>query len=69
MDIPAIPMTRHQQLFIIKTEGMTHLSYTNLFGELEYLKTKTRLKDVSLDNTSPDFYFTGEKNPEKNDTR
>ena len=32
-----------------KTEGMTRLGYTMLYGELEYLKTKTRLKDEKFE--------------------
>ena len=30
-------------------EGMTRLSYTKLCGELEYLKTETRLTDDSFE--------------------
>ena len=33
-----------------KTEGKTHLTYTMLCGELEYLKTKTRLKDEKFES-------------------
>ena len=29
---------------------MTRLGYTMLFGELEYLKTKTRLKDEKIES-------------------
>ena len=32
-----------------ETEGMTRLSYTKVSGELEYLKTKTSLKDDSFE--------------------
>jgi hypothetical protein len=32
------------------TEGMTRLTYTMLSGELEYLKTKTRLKDEKFES-------------------
>ena len=35
-----------------KAEGMTRLVYTMLGGELEYLKTKVRLKDEKFESVT-----------------
>ena len=37
-------------MLFIMNDRMTHLTYTMLCGELEYLKTKTRLKDEKFES-------------------
>jgi hypothetical protein len=58
-DLQTIPTNacRCDERLKTKSEESTRLAYTGLLGELEYLKTKTRLIDEKFESVMGEYVF------------